>query len=164
MLQQTAGILERQAKTFADRIAAEVNQKLATAADHAADRISLKFRDANAAAEQARITYERAARLSARRIICISLACFTLGCAGMLAGVGLAVSFILPAPDVIERAREAERVIGLLAPRGGNSLVTTCAQNGNQAARLCVRTDERDNKSILWHGNQGETYRIPYGY
>jgi len=80
----------------------------------------------------------------------------------MITGVYVAARLILPAPDVLQRAREAEQNVEKLAPRGGNSILTKC-QTAQGDYRQCVRTDER-GQSTAFVGAGGETYRIIYGY
>lgn len=153
-------MLQQHVRNFPDRIALEVNQKLAGAADAAADRISTKFKSANEMAEQARVNYERAANFAAQRVAYLAMASFALGCLGMTAGVAISAKFILPDPDIIQRAREAERVVEILTPKGGNSILNTCTSRS--VTRTCVRTDEAGSERYI--GSRGETYRILYGY
>jgi hypothetical protein len=79
----------------------------------------------------------------------------------MITGVYVAARLILPAPDVLQRAREAEQTVEKLAPRGGNSILAMCKTA--QGDRQCVRTDERGQPTTPF-GAGGETYRIIYGY
>ena len=115
--------------------------------------------DANDAAKRAQVRYENAARTAIERVVKIALGCFFIGCVGMIIGVYVAARIILPAPDVLQREREAQQNVEKLAPRGGNSVLSMCKTP--QGGKLCIRTDER-GQPMPW--GDGGTYRLVYGY
>ena len=134
----TAKQLERDATEYPNWVAAEVNRKLAAVA---AD-------------------FNKAVRHSIKRVAWIATGYFFVACVGMVIGVYISARFILPAPDILQRAREAEETVARLAPRGGNSVLEECPTA--QGPKLCIRTDER-GQSNLWQ-RPGQTLRLIYGY
>jgi hypothetical protein len=153
--------LGRQVRTLPEWVAAEVDRKLAATVNGAASQISDKFSATSKAAERAQLGYENAARFAIGHITRVALMCFACGCLGMIIGVYISARVILPAPDILQRASEAEEAVKKLAPRGGNSVLTDCPM-GDGSSRLCIRTDERDPR--IWHQVPGDTIRLIYGY
>lgn len=134
-------------------LAHRVNAMLSSATDKAAGLLTQKLAEANEAAVRARDHYERAVELSFWRVA----ACSLIGCAFGVAAFVLLALTLLPDASVMQKAKEAQRVVAALEPRGGNAVLTQC-QDG-QVERLCIRTDERKE----WHRGT-ETYRVIYGY
>jgi len=165
-MRETDEILRQRIQTLPDWVAGEVDRRLAQVVHDAAEQItanvSAGLKAENEAASRAKVRYENAAKFSVRRVVGTALGCFVIGCIGMITGVYVAARLILPAPDVLQREREAEQNVEKLAPRGGNSIWTKC-QTTQGDYRQCVRTDER-GQSTAFVGAGGETYRIVYGY
>ena len=175
-MRETDEILRQRIQTLPDWVAGEVDRRLAQVVHDAAEQITanvsagLKAENEAArrakvqyeeAASRAKVRYENAAKFSVRRVVGTALGCFVIGCIGMITGVYVAARLILPAPDVLQREREAEQTLEKLAPRGGNSILAMCKTA--QGDRQCVRTDERGQPTTPF-GAGGETYRIIYGY
>jgi hypothetical protein len=185
-MRETDELLRQRIQTLPDWVAGEVDKRLEKAVRDAAEQItvnvtaSLKAENEAArratvqyeeaagrakvryeeAASRATVRYENAAKFAVRRVVGTALGCFVIGCIGMITGVYVAARLILPAPDVLQREREAEQTVEKLAPRGGNSILTMCQTA--QGVRQCVRTDERGQPTPFEAG--GGTYRIIYGY
>jgi len=164
-MRETDEILRQRIQTLPDWVAGEVDRRLAQVVHDAAEQItanvSAGLKAENEAASRAKVRYENAAKFSVRRVVETALGCFVIGCIGMITGVYVAARLILPAPDVLQREREAEQTVEKLAPRGGNSILAMCKTA--QGDRQCVRTDERGQPTTPF-GAGGETYRIIYGY
>jgi hypothetical protein len=158
-MQQIVRELSERVRTLPDWITNEVDRRLTTAVHTTATEISVRLTDAATAAERAQAHYEKAVQFAVARIVRIALACFACGCVGMVLGIFISARIILPAPDVLQREREAEQTVQKLAPRGGNSMLSTCKTAHGD--KLCIRTDERGEPNA-W--GQDETYRIIYGY
>ena len=164
-MRETDEILRQRIQTLPDWVAGEVDRRLAQVVHDAAEQITANvttsLKAENEAASRAKVRYENAAKFSVRRVVETALGCFVIGCIGMITGVYVAARLILPAPDVLQREREAEQTVEKLAPRGGNSILAMCKTA--QGDRQCVRTDERGQPTTPF-GAGGETYRIIYGY
>jgi hypothetical protein len=158
-MQQITHQLGERVRTLPDWITGEVDRRLVATIQKTATEISARLTDATGAAERAQAHYEKAVKFAVNKIVRIALACFVCGCIAMVLGVYISARVILPAPDVLQRQREAEQNVEKLAPRGGNSVLSMCTTA--QGKKLCIRTDERGEPNP-W--GQGETYRIIYGY
>jgi len=153
--------LGERGRTLPNWLATEVDRRLEETVDKTATRICARLTDATSAAVRAHAHYENAVKFSIYKIVRIGFACFVFGCIGMVLGVYISARVILPAPDVLQRQREAEQNVEKLAPRGGNSVLFTCETT--QGEKLCIRTDERGEPKPFGRGG-GETYRLIYGY
>jgi len=157
-MRETHEMLRERIRTLPNWVAGEVDKRLEKVVHDTAAQISASLAATNDAARRLQVQYENAAKFAVKRM---AVACFGSGCIGMIIGVYIAPRLILPAPDVLQREREAEQNVEKLAPRGGNSVLSTCRTA--QGERLCVRTDER-GQQMPFGGGGGETYRIIYGY
>jgi hypothetical protein len=162
-MQATDEMFRERVQTLPAWVAGDVNNRLEKVVNDAAKQITAQVTGnltaVNEAASRLLVQYENAAKFAPKSVVLTALACFFIGCIGMIIGVYVAARLILPAPDVLQREREAEQNVEKLAPRGGNSILTKCETA--QGDRLCIRTDERGHQT-LW--GTGETYRIIYGY
>jgi hypothetical protein len=163
-MQETDRLLGEKIRALPEWVAGEVDKRLEKVVHDAADKITAQVTDslkaANEAASRAQIQYENAAKFAPKSVVRTALACFVIGCVGMIIGVCFAAWRVLPAPDVLRQEREAEQNVEKLAPRGGNAVLTMCKTA--QGERQCIRTDERGQQMPFGAG--GETYRIIYGY
>jgi hypothetical protein len=163
-MQATDEMLRERDQTLPAWVAGEVDNRLEKVVKHAAKQITAQVTSdltaVNEAASRLRVQYENAAKFAPKSVVLTALACFFFGCIGMLIGVYLSARVFLPAPDVLQRERQAEQNVEKLAPRGGNSVLTMCKTA--QGERQCVRTEERGQQ--IFTGAGGETYRIIYGY
>jgi hypothetical protein len=154
--------LRERVEGLPDWIAGEVDRRLAAAVNRTGSQVSAQLSGANEAATRAQAAYENAVKFAMWRITLLALICFLVGCIGMIGGLYISARLLLPAPDILQREREAEQTVAKLVARGGDSELTQCAVQGGPS-RLCIRTDERDGGSP-WKGNHGETYRVIFGY
>ena len=160
-MRETDEMLRERIRTLPNWIANEVDKRLGKVVHDTGTQVSASLTAANDAARRAQIQYENAAKFALKRVVQIAVGCFIIGCIGMIIGVYAVARLILPAPDVLQREREAEQNVEKLAPRGGDSFLTMCKTA--QGERLCIRTDERGQQT-LWGTGGGETYRLIYGY
>jgi hypothetical protein len=160
-MRQTDEMLREKIRSLSNWVAGEVDKRLEKVVHDTGAQISASLTAANDAARRAEVQYENAAKFAIKRAVQIAVGCFFIGCIGMIIGVYVVARLILPAPDVLQREREAEQNVEKLAPRGGSSFLTMCKTP--QGERLCIRTDERGQQT-LWGVGGGETYRIIYGY
>ncbi|WP_428486463.1 hypothetical protein [Rhodopila sp.] len=169
-LQQAERAVQAQQKALPNFVALEVDRKLDQTVAKATAQISARFTASHEAAERARKTfdeaserarhtYEKAEDSLTRNVIRNSFIYFTVGCLGMILGVWACAHLFVPPADILQRQREAERAVAILAPQGGKSVLSYCGQ------RRCVRTDEATQNS-LWSDTKdlSVTYRIIYGY
>jgi hypothetical protein len=136
----TAEHLEREVGTLSEWIAAEVRCKL----------------------EAAAAGHKKAVEFSIKRVAWIALGYFCFGCVGMIFGIYISARVILPAPDILQREREAEATVAELAAHGGNSILSNCPTD--KGYKRCIRTEERGLDPAHYWGTSGETYRLVYGY
>jgi hypothetical protein len=164
-LEETDEMLRQRIEALPNWVAGEVDKRLEKVVHDAAEQITPKVTAGLKAvidsANRARVQYENAAKFAPKSVVWTALGCFATGCIGMIIGVYIAARLILPAPDVLQREREAEQNVEKLAPRGGNSVLAMC-KTGQGEERQCIRTDERGQQTPFAAG--GETYRIIYGY
>jgi hypothetical protein len=151
-------MLREKVRTLPDWVTGEVDKRIEKIVHNTAAQITNNLAAVNEAARRLQVQYENAAKFGVKRM---AVACFGSGCIGMIIAMYVAAWLILPAPDVLQREREAEQNVEKLAPLGGNSILSMCKTA--QGERRCVRTDERGQQMPFGVGG-GETYRIIYGY
>jgi hypothetical protein len=140
-MQETDTLLQEKIRTLPEWVAGEVDRRLEEVVRDTAENITARFTDSLKAANEARraqIHYENAVNFAPKSVVRTALACFVVGCVGMMIGVCFAAWRILPAPDVLQHEREAEQTVEKLAPRGGNSVLGMCktAQGRDSAFEL----------------------------
>jgi hypothetical protein len=158
-MREAEEMLREKVRTLPNWVSGEVHKRLEKVVHDTAAQISASLTDANDAARRAQVQYENAAKFAIKRTVHVAVACFFIGCIAMIIGVYVAARLILPAPDVLQRERQAEQNVEKLAPAGGKSLLSMCKTA--QGERLCIRTDEQQ---MPFRAGGGETYRVIYGY
>jgi len=142
------------------RLEAGVKQSIESSAqstaNQAAELLSKRFTEADAAAQRAAELYNMAAKkLNSRRWLY-----FLSAQATILALVVVSLYLWVPSLDEIKARRVEVARLGELASRVEWSKCNV----GNGQARDCIRTDESEHTDIFGDRTKGKTYRIPKGY
>lgn len=131
-----------------------MNRLASATAENAAERLSEKFADANAAASEATGHYQRTSK-NLHRKLWLSLTMFQLALAIL---IGSAVYLFIPSKEEIairrQEVSELKRTVADLERKGGKVILGTCDN------RLCVRTDS----SITQVYGEHNDFRIILGY
>ncbi|PTT12153.1 MULTISPECIES: hypothetical protein [unclassified Pseudomonas] len=142
------------------RLEAGVKQSIESSAqstaNQAAELLSKRFTEADAAARRAAELYNRAAKkLNSRRWLY-----FLSAQATILALVVVSLYLWVPSLDEIKARRvEVARLDELASKVEWSKCIV---ENGQ--TRDCIRTDESEHKDIFGDRTKGKTYRIPKGY
>jgi len=153
-LSEAVKALERQTSALPMDVSAVLAAELAS-------ELTKRFNAVTQQAEQARIHFERAARISVWKLFAIPTLCFLIA----LLGLGLYLRFVLPDARRLQGLRaerdQLESGIELLEQKGGKAQLTNCVSEKGKS-RLCIRTDETAG---TYGDAQGRAvYRIIYGY
>ncbi|MEX5536980.1 hypothetical protein ABFV54_17825 [Pseudomonas syringae] len=142
------------------RLEAGVKQSIESSAqstaNQAAELLSKRFTEADAAAQRAAELYNMAAKkLDSRRWLYFLSAQVTI-----LTLVVVSLYLWVPSLDEIKARRVEVARLGELA----NRVEWSKCDVGEGQSRDCIRTDEAEHTEIFGDRSKGKTYRIPKGY
>lgn len=163
-LNETQGRLEQRLNQLSRNIENTIKSSASSTATETANLIYGKFTEADKAAEQAAQRYNQAAKTLGWRLFggAILLQFF------IFLGIWLFLNHTLPSYEEIkakqQKSIQLEQQLSELKSKGANIVLTKCLDKASQKQYLCIRTDERSQRPSIYYGDNGETYRIPFGY